>query len=267
VAAAREVIAGRNWRNLRVLTVLGVLIAGNVVFHVEVYAYGRADYGIRIGIGAVIVLISIVGGRVVPSFTRNWLARQEKGRLPAPFSRFDVATIAVSAASLGLWVGLADHAITGLALITASIMQAARLARWAGDRVISDRLVLVLHLGYAFVPIGFVLLGFSIFHPWLIPASAGLHAWSAGAVGIMTLAVMTRASLGHTGHSLIAGFGTQTIYLFVFCAALLRVVASLIGSILLIEIASVAWVVAFSGFLLLYGPLLIQQQPVWAERG
>jgi uncharacterized protein involved in response to NO len=104
--AAREIIAGRNWRNLRVLAVLGVLILGNVVFHAEVYAYGRADYGIRIGIGAVISLISIVGGRVVPSFTQNWLARQEKGRLPAPFSRFDVAAIVASAASLAMWIGL-----------------------------------------------------------------------------------------------------------------------------------------------------------------
>ena len=86
-AAAREIVAGRNWRNLRVLAVIGVLIAGNIVFHAEVYTYGSANYGIRIGIGAVVLLISIVGGRVVPSFTRNWLARQEKGRLPPPFAR------------------------------------------------------------------------------------------------------------------------------------------------------------------------------------
>ena len=158
-AAAREIIAGRNWRNLRVLAVLGVLIAGNVVFHAEVYAYGRADYGIRIGIGAVILLISIVGGRVVPSFTRNWLARQDKGRLPAPFSRFDVVAITASAVSLAMWIGLPDYAVTGLALIAAAAMQAVRLARWAGDRTTSDRLVLVLHVGYAFVPIGFALLG------------------------------------------------------------------------------------------------------------
>ena len=94
--AAREVIAGRNWRNLRVLVLIGVLIAGNVAFHAEVYVSGSADYSIRIGIAAVIMLITLVGGRVVPSFTRNWLARQEKGRLPASFSRFDVASIAVS---------------------------------------------------------------------------------------------------------------------------------------------------------------------------
>ena len=90
VVAAREVVVGHNWRNLRVLAVLGMLIAGNVVFHAEVYLFGRADYGVRIGIAAVIVLIMLVGGRIVPSFTHNWLARREKGRMPAPFSRFDM---------------------------------------------------------------------------------------------------------------------------------------------------------------------------------
>jgi uncharacterized protein involved in response to NO len=266
-AAAREIVAGRNWRNLRVLIVLGVLIAGNVVFHAEVYAFGRADYGVRIGIGAVIVLMSIVGGRIVPSFTRNWLARQDKGRLPAPFSRFDVAAIAVSAATLALWVGLPNHAITGLALIAAAAAQAVRLARWAGERVAADRLVLVLHVGYAFVPFGFALLGISNFYPSLVPGSAGIHAWTAGAVGTMTLAVMTRASLGHTGQPLTAGVGTQAIYLFAFCAAMLRIVAALEGSVMLMELASVAWVGAFGGFVLLYGPLLVGKQPIWAGRG
>ena len=266
IVAAREIIAGRNWRNLRVLVLIGVLIAGNIAFHAEVYAFGGADYGNRIGIAAVIMLIMLVGGRVVPSFTRNWLARQEKGRLPAPFSRFDVASIAVSLASLVLWVGLPDGAMTGLALIAAAVMQGARLARWAGDRTTSDRLVLVLHVGYAFVPIGFAVLGASILNPSGIPSSVGIHAWTAGAIGLMPLAVMTRASLGHTGQPLTAGRGTQAIYLFVFCAAVLRMIAGLAGSMLLMELASAAWAAAFGGFVLLYGPMLCQQPPVWAGR-
>lgn len=264
--AAREILAGRNWRNLRVLAVLGVLIAGNIAFHTEVYVFGRADYGIRIGIAAVIVLIAIVGGRIVPSFTRNWLARQKKGRLPAPFSRFDVASIAVSVASLAIWVGLPDDTMTGLALIAAAVMQAARLARWAGDRTVADRLVLVLHVGYAFVPIGFALLGASILSPLVIPSSIGIHAWTIGAIGLMTLAVMTRASLGHTGRPLAAGTGTQAIYLLAFCAVTFRMIADLGGSMMLLEFASAAWVAAFGGFVLLYGPTLSQQRPVWAGR-
>jgi NnrS protein len=95
--------------------------------------------------------------------------------------------------------------ITGAALIAAAIFQVVRLVRWAGDRTVSDRLVLVLHVGDAFVPLGFVLVGLSILDPAAVPATAGIHAWTAGAIGLMTLAVMSRASLGHTGQPLVAG--------------------------------------------------------------
>ncbi len=264
--AAREIVAGRNWRNLRVLAMIYVLIAGNIVFHAEVYAYGAADYGTRMGIGAIVLLIAIVGGRVVPSFTRNWLARQEKGRLPASFSRFDVIAIAGSALAAAAWVVLPNHAMTGVALIVAAALQAVRLIRWAGARTLSDRLVLVLHVAYAFVPIGFALLGISIVDPSLVPSSAGIHAWTAGAFGMMTLAIMTRASLGHTGQPLTADIGTQAIYLLVFCAAILRIVAAFNGSMVLIVAASIAWVAAFGGFVMLYGPGLAGRPPAWAGR-
>lgn len=266
VVAAREVVAGRNWRNLRVLVLIGVLIAGNVAFHAEVYVSGTASYSIRIGIAAVIMLITLVGGRIVPSFTRNWLARQETGRLPAAFSRFDIASIAVSFISLVLWVALPDSALTGIALIATAVVQFVRLGRWAGDRTTADRLVLVLHVGYAFVPIGFALLGASVLNPSVVPTSAGIHAWTAGAFGLMTLAVMTRASLGHTGQPLTAGWGTQAIYLFALCAAVLRIIASFDGPMTLMEFASAAWVAAFGGFVLIYGPTLCQQPPIWAAR-
>jgi uncharacterized protein involved in response to NO len=127
-------------------------------------------------------------------------------------------------------------------------------------------LVLVLHVGYAFIPLGFLLIGAST---WIaaVPASAGVHAWTAGAVGLMTLAVMTRASLGHTGHPLQAGFGTQAIYALVLTAAVLRIVAAFAGSITLIEIAGAAWIAGFCCFLLLYAPLLAAHKPAWASRG
>jgi len=264
IVAAREIIAGRNWRNLRVLALLCGFIAGNVVFHAEVYFSGTADYGIRIGIAAVVMLISLVGGRIVPSFTHNWLTRRGDGRLPAPFSRFDVASIVVSLLALALWIGLPASVITGAVLIAASLMQMTRLARWAGDRTASDRLVLVLHVGYAFVPVGFALLGASILAPSVVPPSIAIHAWTAGAIGLMTLAVMTRASLGHSGQALSAGKGTQAIYLLALGAALLRIIAGFDGTIVLMELAAAAWIGAFGGFVLLYGPLLAQRQPVWS---
>ena len=111
--ALREIVAGKNWRNLRVLVVLAVLIVGNIVFHLEVIARGSADYGIRLGIAASIGLIILVGGRVVPSFTHNWLVRHNPGRLPRTFSRFDALTIGGSALALAMWIVLPQFAVSG----------------------------------------------------------------------------------------------------------------------------------------------------------
>jgi len=135
-------------------------------------------------------------------------------------------------------------------------MQLARLARWAGERTLYDRLVFVLHVAYAFVPLGFVLTGCAAID--LVPASAGIHAWTGGAVGTMTLAVMTRASLGHTGRELCASVGTQAIYALAVAGALARVCASLepdwSGPLLLVS--GIVWASAFGSFALLYGSLL-----------
>ena len=256
-AAAREIMAGRNWGNLKVLGVLAVLIAGNVVFHLEAHFHGVADYGIRIGIAAVLTLIMIVGGRIVPSFTRNWLARENPGRLPASFGRFDVASIAVGALALAMWIVVPFAAATGVALLAGGLAQGLRLARWAGDRTARDRLVLVLHVGFAFVPIGFVLVGLGSLG--LIAPSGGIHAWTVGAIGTMTLAVMTRATLGHTGHELQASRATQAIYAAVVVAAASRIVAAAtpFATDLLLHVAACAWAVAFLGFAVAYGPLLM----------
>jgi uncharacterized protein involved in response to NO len=260
---AREVIAGKNWRNLRPLVILGVLIAGNIVFHLEVLATGAADYGVRLSIAAIVMLIALVGGRIVPSFTNNWLARNNPGRLPVPFSRFDIVCMAAAALALVAWVAAPGHAVTGALLLLAGLLHAARLARWAGERTLRDRLVLVLHVAYGFVPAGFILLGLSVY--WsAVPPSAGIHAWTAGAMSLMPLAVMTRASLGHTGRPLVASAGTQVVYAFAFVAAVLRIVAALVPAGVLLDLAGLAWLAAFGGFVVLFGPLLVGRPPNWS---
>jgi uncharacterized protein involved in response to NO len=263
--AAREILAGRNWRNLRVLVMVGAFIVANVVFHLEVLYRGAADYGVRIAIAAVVGLITLIGGRIVPSFTNNWLARNNPGRLPRPFSRFDMASIGFGVLALLGWVVAPAHAVTGVAMLIAGALHVARLARWAGDRTFADRLVLVLHVGYAFVPLGFVLVGTSAL--WnAVPPSAGVHAWTAGAVGLMTLAVMTRASLGHTGRPLIASAATQVIYACAALAALTRIAAAFFGGdAVLLYVSALAWIAAFGGFTVSYGPLLIGRRPAWQE--
>lgn len=254
---AREIIAGRKWNNLPVVGLTTLLFIGNVGFHLEAHYAGLADISIRIGIAVVIMLISLIGGRIVPSFTRNWLVRENPGRLPIPFNRFDAATMATSAVGLVLWVALQHGAIAGAVLVLAGALHLVRLARWAGDRTLRDRLVLILHVGYLFVPIGFLLTAAACFS-WLSP-SAGIHAWMAGAAGTMTLAVMTRASLGHTGQALVASVTTQGVYAAVVVAAAARIAAALdpAWNFALLHLAAFAWVAAFVGFAVSYGPRLV----------
>ncbi len=256
-ATTREIIAGNNWRNLKVVGMVGLLLAGNIAFHVEAHLRGNAAYGTRIGIAAIVLLIAVIGGRIVPSFTRNWLVRENPGRLPVPFARFDVALILFSAATLALWCALPAGRVTGTALAVAGLLHLVRLARWAGDRTWRDRLVLILHVGYLFVPLGFLLAGAGA--AGLLPGDAGIHAWMVGGAGAMTLAVMTRASLGHTGKALVASPATQAVYALIVIAALARIAAALgpDWSLQLLDVAGGAWCLAFFGFAVAYGPLLV----------
>lgn len=258
-AIAREVVSERNWRNLPSVLIVLVFLVGNVLFHVEDYQTGTAQFGTRLGIAAAVALISLIGGRVIPSFTRNWLVRENPGRLPVPFGRFDRFVLSVSLLALSLWVSLPSWPGTAGFMIAAAIAQAARLARWAGDRTLRDRLVLILHIGYAFVPIGYFFLAAAILFPLAVPFSAGIHAWTVGAIGTMTLAIMTRASLGHTGHELTAGPLTQTVYAAILIAALLRIAAAFApDAIALLHAAGAAWIAAFWAFVATYGPLLLR---------
>ena len=259
-ATAREIVAGKNWRNLRVVVMVTLLLAGNIAFHLEAHFNGSAEYGARIGIAAIVLLLAVIGGRIIPSFTHNWLARENPGRLPVPFARFDVAVIGLSAATLALWTAQPVGRITAAALAATGALHIVRLARWAGDRTWRDRLVLILHVGYAFVPLGFLLAGAAAVD--IVVTSAGVHAWTVGAAGTMTLAVMTRASLGHTGNALRASPMTQTIYAAVVLAALARICASLEPgwSDALLHVTAFAWCIAFFGFALSFGPMLVGRQ-------
>jgi uncharacterized protein involved in response to NO len=260
-AAAREIIAGRNWRNLMVVSLVAILLVGNIAFHLEAHVNGQADVAIRVGVAVVVLLISLIGGRIIPSFTHNWLVRQNPGRLPVPFGRFDVMVIAAGALALAGWIVAPDHPIAGAALALAGLAHLARLSRWAGDRTLRERLLAILHVGYFFVPLGFLLNAAAAFG--YLPPSAGLHAWMAGGAGIMTLAVMTRATLGHTGQPLTARPVTQAIYAAIIVAAVSRVCAAIHPSFseALLHVAALAWVVAFVTFTLAFGPLLLGVRP------
>jgi len=258
---AKEILKGRSWRNLAVLAMLLLLIIGNGIFHWEAAkgVHAAEGLGLRIGLAAAIMMVTIIGGRIVPAFTRSWLAQRAEGSLPAPFGLCDMAALLVISIALTLWVITPENRWTGLSLISAGLIHVVRLSRWQGYRTIAEPLVWVLHLGYAFVPIGALALGLAVIGgtPW--PSNAAQHLWMAGAIGLMTLAVMTRATLGHTGYALHAGPGTAGVYLLLLMAAAIRLGAGLLPDLSyeLTLLSGVCWILAFSIFIILYGLPLV----------
>jgi uncharacterized protein involved in response to NO len=257
--AAREVIAANN-RNLPIVGLVLLFGLANALDYLGASGLlSDAGLGARSGIALVIVMISLIGGRIIPSFTRNWLMKQSvRDRLPGQPNRFDLAVILVTAAAMIFWIVLPLAAVSGAALVFAAFLQAARLSRWQGHRTFRDPLVLILHVGYAWVPAGLALLGGSMLME-TIPRSAAIHALTAGAMATMILAVMTRASLGHTGRELKASGATTLLYVLVSLGALLRVSSplGLVDHQAAIWISGLAWGGAFLVFLLAYGPILL----------
>ena len=259
---AREVWAGKNVRNLPVCALVTVLAIANVLSHLAAGDPNLARLGERIGLAVVAMLITLIGGRIVPSFTRNWMARQRLGPDPAAVGRFDMITLAITAAALAAWIALPTSSAAGAALTTAGVLNVARLLRWRGWRTTAEPLVLILHAGYAWLAVALALLGLSILLPQHVPGAAGMHALTAGAFGVMTLAVMTRASLGHTGRPLTASGSISFIYLLVNTGAALRVAAPFFpGAYLpLLAWAAIAWSGAFAAFVVVYAPLLLRRR-------
>lgn len=261
-AMSREIIAGKNWRNLSIVGLLMVFICANFLFHIEIAQGDFAAHGIgvRLGLSAAIVMIALIGGRIVPSFTRNWLAKRGATKLPVPpMQGYDKLAILGLVLALGLWVWLPEGRLSAVALILAGLLHMVRLGRWRGLDTGAEPLVWVLHAGYACVPLGAVLIGFSGIFPGALALAAAQHIWMAGAIGVMTLAVMTRASLGHTGQALQAGPGSAALYLLLILSVVARLAAGMFVATAgpLYTISALLWIGAFAGFAILYGPCLL----------
>ncbi|WP_395646942.1 NnrS family protein [Terricaulis sp.] len=253
---AREIVAGRNMRNLPVCGLVFALATANALTHFQ----PAALLGERIGLAAVAMMVAVIGGRITPSFTRNWMAKRRMTPEPAAPGRFDLAALLVTAAGLLAWVTAPEWAGAGASLALAGIFNLARLARWKGWRTAAEPLVTILHLGYAWLAVALGLLGVSVLAPELVSRMAGVHALTAGAFGVMTLAVMTRATRGHTGRGLSADGATLAIYALVNAGAVMRVASPFLPeySIVLVVAAATLWSAAFAAFALVYGPYLLQ---------
>lgn len=263
LVCGREVLIARN-RNLPVVGAVLLLAVAASIDHAEAQGWMTSEgFGWRCGLALVLILITLIGGRIIPSFTRNWLAKQGRTTgLPSQPSRFDILTIAMTAVALAGWAFDPHAALAAQLLIAAGVLQLIRLARWKGWTTTAEPLVVILHVAYLWLPLGLSLLGMSMLVATQL-ASTALHALAAGAIASMTLAVMTRATLGHTGHDLRADRATTIIFASVTFGAGLRVAAPWLpfDYLLLVKLAGVLWGGAFLLFLGVYGPMLLGPRP------
>lgn len=261
----REILAGRNWRNLPVCGLVSLLAVGNVLFHLDTALWGTG-VGERVALGAITVLIALIGGRITPSFTRNWMKQRRMTPEPAAHGLVDKAALALTGLGALAWIFAPEHVATGAALSAAGAANLVRLSRWRGWAAAREPLLWILHVGYAWLGVGLLLLGLSRLDPALVARTAGVHALTAGAVGVMTLAVMSRATRGHTARPLTADNATVAVYLAINAAAVLRVAAPFLPNqqpALLVASAAL-WSAAFAGFAVSYAPMLAFRRPLAA---
>ena len=251
-------------RNRMFLVILGLLTAANLLFHLEALRIAHTgSAGILFGVDLFALLISIIGGRVTPAFTANALKlRFESRNLAVPEIRSWALLDRASMLSVAL-VALCDLAIPnglliGLSALAAAALNAWRLAGWQTRHVLYEPLLWAMHLGYAWLIIGLAVKGLAALTGFL-PPSIAIHGITIGAIGTMTMAIMSRASLGHSRRKLAAGRTLGIAYSLVSVAALARLFLPLAipsNYIVSVVIAGGLWVVAFVMFAAIFIPVL-----------
>jgi uncharacterized protein involved in response to NO len=256
---AQPLVRAKN-RNTPLLAVLGLLWVGNAVFYWALAGRDatRAALALRIGIDVVLVLVTVIGGRIVPAFTSSGL--KARGDAVPLHAWRGITPLAV-----GLMVGVAaidvvrpDGAVAGWVALAAALVQAVRLLQWRTLHVLRMPIVWVLHLGYAWLPVGLALKALAILEGAVI-AAFWVHALTIGALSTMILAVMTRATLGHTGRPLVASPSIAAAYLLLAAAAIVRVFGLLWwrhNYPAVVVVSGLLWAAAFAVFAAVYAPML-----------
>jgi len=257
--ALQEVVAAGNRRNYPIVAITGVLTLLNLLYHLGAeWRLPNADRtALYLMMHTMLLLVTVIGGRVLPNFTANWLRIRGAERVPVNNATIDRLAI-LSTLLVGLAASLSPSGpATGLLATLAAILHALRLSAWRGWATREEPLLLMLHVAYAWLPVGYALTACAAFG-WVFPATAALHALTMGAIGSMILAMMTRVPLGHTGRPLHASRLTALAYAVLTVAVVIRVTGPLAGSayLVMIDVSAAAWILAFAIFGLHYWPIL-----------
>lgn len=256
--ALREILAAGNKRNLVVIALVALFGIANAWFLWDIIQGNSAFNGAgqRLGLGITILLIALIGGRITPNFTRNWLRKNRPdAALPPDFGPLDRAAMVTSAAAILIWIVIDLTLWAAPVMALAGVLQTLRLSRWRAMQVRGEALMLGLHIAYAFIPIGFFLWTAASLD--LAPSLAATHAWTAGAMGLMTLTVMCRATLGHSGRALIAGGMERAMIAAITGSTALRILSTFdAASTPLLHSSAALWILGFALFALRYARIM-----------
>jgi uncharacterized protein involved in response to NO len=258
---AREVFAAGNSRNYPIVFITLMLALLNLFFHAGNIGWVplslNADrVSLYLLIHLVLLLVTVIGGRIIPNFTTNWLRSKGHQSLPVCSPLVDRVTILLTLFT-GLYAAIVPFSLlTGILALAAALAHLVRLSRWCGLATRAEPMLFILHVAYLWLPIGYLLTACAVFG-WGVPATAALHALTVGAIGLMVMAVSTRVALAHTGRELHAARLTVLAYWVLMLAVVLRVLSPFSEHYMLLLNASVcAWVGAFVLFFLVYYPVL-----------
>ena len=258
----REIVVARSWDRAPIGVLVSFFAGANILFHVAALRGMPTDLPERLALSVMTMLLTIIGGRLAPTFTREYLADRNVSRLPEVFSQTDGGAIILVLVSVISWIIGPESMWTGTVLFVAGVASVVRLFRWGGWRTWKEPLVLILHIGYGWVALFLIALGASILGVGFSPENA-VHLLTTGAMGAMTLAVMTRASLGHTGRPRHADGFTVSMYVLINVGALLRIFAPNVDiptalTYALLGLSALCWSGAYILFACVYGPYLIR---------
>jgi uncharacterized protein involved in response to NO len=260
--AWKDVIKGGSVRNMPVCLLVSLLAATNIAYDLALVQDFDTAWSLRSALAVIAVLLSLIGGRVTPNFSANWMRKNNFTSLPAPFSAFDKITIAATIITVTVWSAMPDAKITGVLFSAVFVAHMVRLLRWRGWQATAEPLVLILHIGYLWLALWFGLSALAILLPETFSPSSAVHALTSGAIGTMTMAIMTRAILGHSGRRLIADRATQTIYALIVTGAFLRVFSETLAFNydLTVTLSGALWAGGFILFAITYGPYCLTRR-------
>lgn len=255
-ACAQPLLTAKNRRNYGFIGMLAALWLANAMTHAAalgVLSPVYAQRGNLVGVDVLVIALVVMTGRVVPMFTRNALRANDVRARPT----LERVTLAAVVSIAGLEAAGAPTVLTGSISFLGGIFAAVRMMSWGTRRTVRDPLLWVLHAGSAWISVGLLLRGVASFAP--VPMGAGLHALTAGAIGSLTLGMMARVALGHTGRMLSVSPRIAVAFASIIGAGVTRVLAPLVmpGALAPLVVSGTLWSLAFSIYFVTYAPILV----------